>query len=433
MKSKNSKIWTNQTILLEKFLSEENLSIAQITELLHCNRQSAYNYIKRLEENGYAFNKKILHGSTYYAMNRNTDSDDLLYRPVTADTLRKYTIARKLQYRPVPKETLRKKFAVCKENENCVIDDRIPLDIGESQYYSLINDLCREGDIELIPSKTTPSQQDYYLTGKNIPLQITLDFDNLYNLNIELSTITQGSTYYEQLNNLYQKTNVLLGMIDENVSYHDNYFVYGKRIDGLSNISTRLHPITRLDYKTKVLRVNYTTKREKNMEILLAVGMIVYSTEKDTLYLFGEEDPKKNDNTDSLYTIIDVRDITQAEETTYEHKSYHAEYFKSMFDFMFGISLEEPTAVKVAFDRVANVERKINYLKGQRKNAVVQIEDDKIIYSDIISGLSDFAMYLRKFGKSAHIIEPLQLKEKMRQSVERTLLRYEEASSNESS
>ncbi|MDE6914926.1 MAG: WYL domain-containing protein, partial [Lachnospiraceae bacterium] len=61
----------------------------------------------------------------------------------------------------------------------------------------------------------------------------------------------------------------------------------------------------------------------------------------------------------------------------------------------------------------------------------IQVENNKIIYTDTISGLSDFAKYLRKFGKSAHVIEPQALKNKMKQSFERTLARYEEVSTGE--
>ena len=62
----------------------------------------------------------------------------------------------------------------------------------------------------------------------------------------------------------------------------------------------------------------------------------------------------------------------------------------------------------------------------QRKNALIQVQEDKIVYIDQVSGLSDFANYLRRFGRSVRVIEPLSLKEKMRQSVALSLARYQE-------
>lgn len=426
MKSKNDKSQKNQYNLLEHFLSMESLSIKQIMDLLSCGRKSAYNYIKRLEEKGYSFQTKTIQNNKYYSIAKDTVSDDLLYQPVTADTLRKYTILHELQNDPTAKNALRSKFTVYKNNEKCTDNNRIPLDIKLTQYYAIIKDLINNEDIML-----NDSNKKYYITGKNIPLQISLDYDSLYNLNIELSTAVQGTAYYEQLKNLYRKTCILLGTIDEDAGYYNNYLIYGKKIGGLSSVTPKLQQITQLDYQHKALQINYTTKHGKDMSILFAVGMIVYNTEKDVLYLLGEEFCDKNNENCSLPTIINVSDITRTEETILEHQRYYADSYIKLFDSMFSISLEEPQSVKVEFDRVANVERKINQLKSQRKNASIQVENNKIIYTDTISGLSDFAKYLRKFGKSAHVIEPQALKNKMKQSFEQTLARYEEVSTGE--
>lgn len=426
MKSKNSKSQINQAILLEQFLSAESLSIKQIMDLLNCNRKSAYNYIKRLEEKGHSFQSKTIQNNKFYSIVKGTVSDDLLYLPVTADTLRKYTILQELQNDPIAKDVLRSKFTVYKNNEDYTDSDRIPLDLKLTQYYEIMKDLINNEDIML-----NDSNKKYYFTGKNIPLQISLDYNNLYNLNIELSTAVQGTAYYEQLKNLYHKTCILLGTIDEETVDNNNYLVYGKKINGVSSVAAKLQQITRLDYRHKLLQINYTTKQEKDMSILLAVGMMIYNVEKDILYLLGEGFCDKNNTNTFLPTIINVSDITQAAETNQKHQRYHADSYVKLFDSMFSISLEQPESVTVEFDRVTNVERKINHLKSQRKNASIQIMNDKIIYTDTVSGLSDFAKYLRKFGKSARVIEPPALKDKMKQSIERTLARYEEVPADE--
>lgn len=426
MKSKNSKSQINQAVLLEEFLSKESLSIKEIMALLNCNRKSAYNYIERLKENGYLFQSKTIQNNKYYSIVKETASDNLLYHPVTADTLRKYTILHKLQNGSITANKLRSYFTVCKNKEENTDNKRIPLDVNLTHYYGIINDLIKNEDIVL-----NDSDKSYYLTGKNMPLQISLDYDSLWNLNMELSTAVQGTAYYQQLRDLYLKTCLLLGTIDEDTVHYNNYLVYGKKTGGLSGAAEKLQQITRLDYRHKVLQVNYTTKHGKEMSIPFAVGIIIYNTEKDVLYLLGEEFLDKNSTDSSLPAIIDVSDIIKAEESTLTHQRYHADSYIKMFDSMFSISSEEPENVKVEFDRVANVERKINHLKSRRKNASIQIEDNKIIYTDTISGLSDFAKYLRKFGKSAHVIEPQFLKDKMQQSVERTLARYEEVLADE--
>lgn len=426
MKSQNSKSQINQATLLEKFLSVESLSIAQIMDLLKCNRKSAYNYIERLEEKGYSFESKTIRNTRYYSIIKDTFADDLLYQPVTADILRKYTILHELQNNPIAKKELHKKFTIYKNTESPTDSDRIPLDIQMTQYYKCIKDLTDNGDIQL-----NESDQKYYLTGKNLPLQISLDYDGLFNLNIELSTAVRGTAYYEQLKNLYQKTCLLLGTIDDDTAYSNHFLVYGQKISGLSSVTEKLQQITRFDYRHKVLQIDYTTKRGKDISILFAVGMVIYSAEKDILYLLGSELTDDADMQNLLHTIIDVSDITRVEETDIRHSCYKADFFVKSFESMFSISLEESANVKVEFDRVANVERKINYLKSQRVNAAIQVTESKIIFTDTVSGLADFARYLRRFGKSAHVIEPPALKDKMRQSAERALARYGEVPTDE--
>ena len=161
MKSQNSKSQINQATLLEKFLSVESLSIAQIMDLLKCNRKSAYNYIERLEEKGYSFESKTIRNTRYYSIIKDTFADDLLYQPVTADILRKYTILHELQNNPIAKKELHKKFTIYKNTESPTDSDRIPLDIQMTQYYKCIKDLTDNGDIQL-----NESDQKYYLTGK---------------------------------------------------------------------------------------------------------------------------------------------------------------------------------------------------------------------------------------------------------------------------
>lgn len=149
------------------------------------------------------------------------------------------------------------------------------------------------------------------------------------------------------------------------------------------------------------------------MSILFAVDMIIYNAEKNVLSLLGEEFCDKSGTGHSLPAIIDISDIMQAAQTSLTHQRYHADSYVKIFDSMFSISLEEPEYVKVEFNNTANAERKINHLKSWRKNAFIQVENNKLIYTDTISGLADFAQYLRKSRKSVHVIEPPSLKDRM--------------------
>ncbi len=425
MKSNNTKIRKTLALLFDMFQSHNKLSITDIMKLLRCNRTSAYNYLKRLENAGYVFKKIQENNRTFYSLVSTDDQipELISYTPMTADVLRKFAIIRELQNGPIKKDTFRNHFTIYKSEEIHDGDGRIPLDIKITQYYNLLNDLLNEGEIVL-----NAADQKYYLTGKSIPLQIRLHEDNLINLQIKLSTINAGIPYYEQLQELYSKINILLGNLDHDIPNVQNYLIYGKKMNGLSASSVQLNKITDCDYKNKILCITYFNSHNDTLTSYIATGMIIYSVEKDKFYLLGAEYPDGIVSSNQRHTIIDIANITHVYNIDAVHTCYHSAYFQTMFDDMFSISVEPPTKVIVAFERAANIERKIKYLQMQRKNARVQIQDDTILYTDKISGLADFAQYLRQFGRSAHVITPLSLRERMQKSVELSLTRYKEDS-----
>ena len=108
--SKQTKTQKKQIQLLEAFQKNQTLSIREIENLLNCNRQSVYNYIKRLEQTGYTFTKFTQKNHTYYSFQQdNSISEEILYEPMTFDILRKYTIIQQLQQGAVPKNKFKDK------------------------------------------------------------------------------------------------------------------------------------------------------------------------------------------------------------------------------------------------------------------------------------------------------------------------------------
>lgn len=423
---KKTKTQIKQEILLEKFLSEDYLTVAQIMELLGCNRQSIYNYIKRLENDGYIFQKESRNNNTYYKLVKNEMLDDeCLYQLMTQDVLRKYAVIRGLQYGAVEKEELRRKFTVYKSDEEKNSDGRIPLDVGITKYYQMIKELQENGDIEL-----DIQSGRYYLTGNNIPCQLMIDYNGLYDLNEKLAYITEGTPYYEQLQKIYFKTGILLGYFDENMPYYSNYIIYGKRMEGLSSVAKGIEKISKYNYRNRVLKITCISKNNNKITNVFATGKVVYNVEKDVLYLIGKEYQDKKDSDKFHYKIIRVSNIDDIEETDRINDCYNDGYFEKQIEYMFSISVDKPEDVRVEFDKVANVQRKVETLARNRKYAKAEVMEDKIIYTDKISGLSDFVMYLRRFGKSVHVIEPESLRKKLKYSVETTLKRYGEGEQN---
>ncbi len=423
MRSNTTKIRKNLALLSDQFKNRDSLCIADIMKVLKCNRTSAYNYIKRLEENGYVLQKTFINNKAFYSLvfSDSIKLELISYTPMTADVLRKFAMIQELQNGPIKRDLFRNHFTVYKNDEIHDGNGRVPLDVKITQYYNLLSDLLDEGEIVL-----NATDQKYYLTGKSVPLQVTLHEDNLINLQIELSNINAGTLYYEQLRELYSRINILLGNIDNDMPNVQNYLIYGKKMNGLSTSSVQLQQLLDCDCRNKILHITYRNSHNKTLTSVIATGMIIYSVEKDKFYLLGTEYPDGMTSPNHRPTIIDIANIIHVNRTDTVHTCFHSEYFRTMFDDMFSISIEPPTRVIVAFERVANIERKIQYLQMQRKNATVQIHEDTILYTDKISGLADFAQYLRRFGRSAHVITPHSLRERMQKSIELSLARYKE-------
>ena len=409
--------------LQEAFEKNKELTIPQMMTLLNCNRISVNNYIHRLEDTGIEFQKRCENRLTYYSVRHS--SEESSYEPLTLDILRKYQIVRELQAKPVPKESFAGKFTLISGtgDEN---PDGTPLDVGQTKFYELIKELKEDGDIEFNAGNGT-----YRLTGKNIPLNITCNEDFISNLNTDLSNIPSGTPYFDELKSLYAKTNILLGSLDDQLPSLKNYLIYGKRYDGLQTLADTLKIITSCDYKHKLLKIRYHSRTEGMQTLDFAVGIMIYNVEKYQVYLIGDVYSEKTTNTSLRHRILNLKRIEAAEEEIFENPCYHDTVFLEMFQNMFSISIDKPYDVTIEFDNFGNIEQKINSLKKQRPNASIERNGKKFIYKDKVSGLDDFASYLRRFGFGVRVLEPEELRDKMRYSVIETLRLYQEETNHE--
>ena len=213
-------------------------------------------------------------------------------------------------------------------------------------------------------------------------------------------------------------------------SSNSSYLTYGRNHEMLSQIGQWMKKISDTGCTENLIRLEYTTRSGNPLTVLFETGLIIYSIEKAKLYLLGKEFSEQPQLTANYDSIIDVSTITHAENTSYPNNSYHSASYQRVFSEMFSVSLEKPMKVVVRFDLVANVKRKVLYLQQQRSQASITMypDENQLEYTDTIRGLGDFANYLRQFGRSAHVIAPVELKEKMQFSVNRALARYEEES-----
>lgn len=400
--SNSNLITQNTTRLLNLFIEKDFLSISDIQNTLHFKtRQTVYNYINRLQDMGCSFSKTIQNRCTYYHLdNKNSEKVQLLlYKPLTLNTLRKYSILKDLQEKPISNKSK--------------LHTATP-DIKKSQFYELFNELLEEKEIYRADNK------NFYLTGKTFTPSIRVNFDQIDSLYCQLRNLPSNTSHYAQYQSLREKISICFEASDSS-SDVENYICYGHFPHALNKKTLSvLHQLQEADFPHNVLTITYFSRKGISYTKNLAIGIIVHVLEKDQMYLIGKELRNKITN-----TIIPVENITYIEKTEMKNDYYHSEEFEKLFCSMFSISTKSPVNVKVAFDNWGNIKNKITALCKQRTTATQQTVGQQIIYTDCISGLDDFAKYLRQFGKAVHVLEPQELHDKLKDSFSKTLENYE--------
>ena len=122
--------------------------------------------------------------------------------------------------------------------------------------------------------------------------------------------------------------------------------------------------------------------------------------------------------------VIHYTSIKDIKTTEYVNTIFQNEFYKKVTESMFCISVDEPVHVKVEFENLFQIKDKLSKLLVNRPNATLVVSGEVLVYEDDISGLNDFARYLRRFGYSCKVIEPVELKDKMLESAERILDAY---------
>ena len=406
IRSKRNLVSQNIIRLLNLFMEKESLSVSNIETALETKkRQTVYNYINKLQDLGCIFTKTIYKRRTYYSLD-NKDAKEvqlLLYEPLNLNTLRKYSILKDLQSNPVHKKnTLYKNTP----------------DIQKSQFYELFNELLKEKEIY-----QSEEVKRFYLTGKTFTPMIQFDFNELEALYYELAALPSTTSHSLQYQSLYKKIAAYLKEPDSD-SHIDNYICYGRFPQALNEQTLDIfQQLREADFSHNVLKIIYNSKEKKSYTKIVAIGLIVHILEKDRFYLIGKEIGASLTN-----IIIPIENIRLIEKTELQNTHYLSKEFEDLFNSMFSISTKPPVKVKIAFDVWGNIKDKITALCKQRPNATQHFDGQQIIYTDSISGINDFANYLRQFGKAVHVLEPAELRDKLQKSAQKTLDYYERSS-----
>ena len=462
-------------------LKNQPLSNSDIQKLLSCNRQSVSNYLHDMETSGCTLIKTRKKDNAhqkpvvYYSILNHSEatdgkdehteqatseaSDFSEYLPLTKRDLRAFSIIQLLQSHPSTLSELRLRFFIAHptKNENIRKGLNEPeghetpekhkkldsstskkrkessesassspymnslLDIKYTEFNKQVDALIQAGEIQQFKDGTL------HPTGRSFPLFRSLNKDELIHLFKQIRTLPQTSPYHSQAQSIAGKLAPVMRTYHIEVAPQSNYLIYGREHRVLDQINSQLEILSKTDYMEHQIRIQYKTRKNVLRTVLFQTGLILYSVEKTKLYLLGQSVDENRADQPFQDTIIDLGTIREAADTDAPNNQYRSPYYCQVFDEMFGISLEDPVEVLVHFDDVANIRRKLIHLTKQRTVAAcTPIENQQLEYRDTIRGLGDFASYLRQFGKNVHVISPDTLKQKMNDSVNKTLQRYEE-------
>lgn len=415
----------NLRTLLELLQKNSEVLLTDIKKILNVSRPTIYTYIRELKQRGYVIEDNLRHNRTVYRL-LNTSSTTLInsYTELTHDAVIKYEILKELSVTPMTEYELRERFETIDNcsyktlngnlinNLSCQAKKEIP--IKRTTFDNYIKSLINENYINR-------KNKSLYPTGKGLPIIYRTDGSSL----VGLKKIPENHPYYEQYKSIISKVSPLIEFDapeNKNDEISPDYVIVGKKYYETQKINESLKNLFNHPYKTKVLEFLYKTKKGECLAAL-STGMLVYSLEKDELFLFGKYYPY---NEHHPYCIIKINTIECIKQTDFNNECYLSNEFMDIFNSMFSISTEPPEEIVIEFDRIFHIENKIKQLSHNRSKSTLTFTDDKIIYVDVIRGLTDFARYLRSYGRSYKIIKPQRLKDILFTSAQFAIKRYNE-------
>lgn len=399
--------------LKELFMNGEALSVYDIETILEIKKSQASKYLSKLKSEGVISVSHIKNRISYYTLTT-TCSDESLFSVTTKEDVYKYLILINL-YEPMSIRELYKEIFGNEENES------LPL----SSFYNIVERMIKDKTLLTRSGKTQSKfcQRSYdvlllYPSGRNTSLVLTMDMAKQTEINFRAASGMPGG---DALNRIYQKIAVATGNTDDAYldDYYDNslFIQYGRGYKMNKQIHLYYTQLLKHNFQTNALSITYNRKR-----LIFSVGLLVYSQDKDKLYIMGHQSGTRK-KAKKVLRCDKIEDYasTNIINNQYDPEEY-IEYIKSMFSMP---SLEKVENVEVIFDNTPGNLIRLKRLKKLRVNASLEITPEGIIYKDDISGMEDFRAYLRSFGYRYKVISPDSLKKKTLETLQNTLKRYE--------
>lgn len=260
--------------------------------------------------------------------------------------------------------------------------------------------------------------ENHFRLSKKAPIYLQLDIENAENLLELVQMFGPVHSFADTFLGLRTKLEVLLGR--ESIQT-ENIIVTGNRINKKPEIKSIIEKINDMQYDKHALKILYSDLDDNEESFDFMIGLLCYVVDKDNLYLIGR---KAGDESDVILNAERIKSVSENKKIV--NDIYSDKKYIDNFNEMYSISIAKAQHVVVEFENIYNIDRKLRNLLRLRRKASLWVRDNKLIYEDDIRGLADFAKFIRRYGKSAKVLEPPELVDMMRSSLEKMAERYGE-------
>lgn len=271
-----------------------------------------------------------------------------------------------------------------------------------------LTDMLEEGELLISGGK--------YVLTSTAPIQMPLSENDAVMLLDLIGDTSKGSPYEDILDGIAYKLELALLGQEMGQKQYTKRVLQGGKVKMNAGFEKVIEKLEAAHYTENFIRINHKNKYGEDIDVVMEAGMLLYVPGKKKLYLVGETGKRR--------IVIDCMSITSVNQEDGKNTVFKSTVYKELAETMFEISNESPVHVKVRFDNISSIRDKLNRVAINRKYADVYELDGSIIYEDEVSGLNDFAHFIRRFGYGAEVIEPIELRDKMIKTTERVLAAY---------
>lgn len=406
------------------------------------SRTTFNNYIKLLKEAGYTFTETVLHAEKFFQLDAKPAHSG--YQSITEDEYYKFLI-RKIIYAH-PQGIMYKSGSDSSDNSICGLFDikshtssheKIPIYIEDSKLRKLINELVEENIISRhISSGNAYIYKPLYTSAETLHESEESSYrftgQELTALHQQLSLLSHMRDDSAILDTIRQKIDLVLGQLPDYAKNQQNYITYGHQYTALTKLYETLQLFVPYDYRNHILELTYLDD-STHKHTFFAIAKIIYSVEKDRLYILGKS--KQDLSVSGMYSYLPADTILSVSETLSQNDEFGKSVYDDMFRQMLSISISTPQHVrlKIATQNLST-EDKIMKLYKARKEVISlppRNVNTYIHYNDRIPDTDTFLHYIQSFGRACVIEAPETLKEEMKQNISETLNHYRSIKKNE--